>query len=411
LFQDFQVNVGTAWRFRIDEASLVSSLGGTSRAARGDAATVLGEALDAPLDFPSLASASVPGDRIVVCADPLLPDVADALRGVVDAILRAGATADLVTLMLPQSLAGVADAWRRNEDSVLADVQLAVHDPANRAGLAYLASTPAGRPIYLNRLLCDADLLIPVTCVPPPASPRWLGIHASAFPTFSDVEAQARYRAKVDRLSKGQHEAWRREVDEVGWLLGVGVVVGVVPGHNGTVHAAAAGTPARVREYCLDVAREAWQGEVPRRVPLVITLVDRQGGELSWDDFAAALAAARQAAGEEGAVAVCGNFARRPGRSLARLVDVADLQSALHKLHGEAHEDTWAAQELATALGRGPVYFASGLADDVVEGLGMAPVGRPDELARLASHFDECVVIRDAQFAMPHVAEEAGSLV
>jgi hypothetical protein len=196
-------------------------------------------------------------------------------------------------------------------------------------------------------------------------------------------------------------------VDEVGWLLGANIVIGVVPGRNGTIVEAVAGSPQQVGDHCSRVARDGWQRELPRRVPLVITLVGQRSGELMWDDFAAALAAARQAVGENGAVAVCGNFTRRPGRSLSRLVDLADPSVVEHRLQNDQHEDTWAAQELAAALVRGPVYFAGRLSDELVEGLGMAPIQRPEELARLASRFEACVVISDADFAAPYVADES----
>ena len=39
---------------------------------------------------------------------------------------------------------------------------LVVHDPRDRGQLAYLAATKQGRRIYLNRLLTDADVVIPV---------------------------------------------------------------------------------------------------------------------------------------------------------------------------------------------------------------------------------------------------------
>jgi nickel-dependent lactate racemase len=349
----------------------------------------------------------VPGDQIAVAVDPLLPDADATLRGVAEAILDTGAEAQQVTIVLPQSLAGLAREWMHHAaGGPLAHMQLAVHDAGDRTELAYLAATSDGRPVYLNRRLCDADLLIPVACVPPPASPRWLGIHGSVFPTFSDAEAHERFRISSARMSGARHEMLLREVDEVGWLLGVCVMVGVVPGPNGSVHFAAAGTPQSVNDHCVGIASAAWRSSLSRTASLVIALVGRETGGLTWDDFACALAAARRAAGEGGAVAICGNFTKSPGRSLRHLAHAADPQSVAQRLRGESHEDTWAAQELAAALPQGPVYFASGLPDDQVENLGMAPISGPEEITRLASRLGECVVIRDAELTVP-VLEEA----
>jgi nickel-dependent lactate racemase len=402
----FHVNVGKEWAFEVDDASLVASVGGPNGATCGDASSLIRDALASPIDFPSLASATVPGDQIAVAVDPLLPDPSAALRGVGEALRRAGAEDERITFVIPVSLAGLADSCRWDTASLpRGRWHYAVHDPANRADLAYLAATSGGQPIYLNRHLCDADLLIPVTCVPPPASPRWFGIHGSIYPTFSDAQTHERFRIGPASTSAARHGTLRAEVDEVGWLLGVCVVLGVVPGPDGTIYRAAAGTPQRALDHCVGIATAAWQGELSRRVPLVIALVGRGNGDLAWDDFAAALASASMAADEDGAVAVCGDFTKGPGRSLRRLVGAADLQAVANRLQGESHEDTWAAQELAAALARGPVFFAGRLSDEQVENLGMAPIGGPEEITRLASRLGECVVIRDAQLTAPRLAE------
>jgi hypothetical protein len=401
----FHVQVGTRWTFEVDSASLVGSVDGPDGTSRGDSSALVESALDSPIDFPSLKSASVPGDRIAIAADPLLPDALAALQGVAQGLVHAEADLDLVTFVLPAALADLQSELERDSAAQRGHAHVAVHNPSDRKALAYLAATNDGRPIYLNRLLCDADLVIPVTCVPPPTSQRWLGIQGSVYPTFSDEDAIHQFRAGLGRLSAAEQERRRKDVDEVGWLLGVSIVVGIVPGRNGSIFQATAGTPQRVAAHCAPVAEAGWRRELPRPAPLVISLVAPRGGELSWDDFAAALAAAGQTAGDTGAVAVCGNFTKRPGRSLHRLVDAADLARVEERLAGERHEDTWAALELASALQRGPVYFAGELNDDEVESLGMAPISRPEELARLASRFDECVVISDADIAAPYVAK------
>ena len=40
-----------------------------------------------------------------------------------------------------------------------------IHDPHDRQQLSYLAASAEGRPIYLNRTLYDAELVIPVNCL------------------------------------------------------------------------------------------------------------------------------------------------------------------------------------------------------------------------------------------------------
>jgi hypothetical protein len=52
------------------------------------------------------------------------------------------------------------------------------------------------------------------------------------------------------------------------------------------------------------------------------------------------------------------------------------------------------------------VYLLSQLDADTVEEMGMAPVADVDELARLASRHESCIVLDDAQHAVATVDGE-----
>ncbi len=69
--------------------------------------------------------------------------------------------------------------------------------------------------------------------------------------------------------------------------------------------------------------------------------------------------------------------------------------------------DTLPAIELAEALQRARVYLLSQLDETVVENLGMAAATEADDFARLARRHDSCIVLADAQYALPTVAEDA----
>ena len=43
-------------------------------------------------------------------------------------------------------------------------INVQVHDTENPAGLAYLAANADDQPVYVNRILVDADVVIPVGC-------------------------------------------------------------------------------------------------------------------------------------------------------------------------------------------------------------------------------------------------------
>ncbi len=74
--------------------------------------------------------------------------------------------------------------------------ELATHDAGDRVGLAYLAATQGGRRIYLNRLLTDANVVIPVGRLGFAPIMGYRGPWSLLFPELSDHETQVSYRTR-----------------------------------------------------------------------------------------------------------------------------------------------------------------------------------------------------------------------
>ncbi|HTN04532.1 MAG TPA: hypothetical protein VL132_21765, partial [Planctomycetaceae bacterium] len=62
------------------------------------------EALAAPLEYPALTAALVPGDRVVMALDPGLPGLADVLTGIWGVLAEAGIRPEDLLLLQPASL-------------------------------------------------------------------------------------------------------------------------------------------------------------------------------------------------------------------------------------------------------------------------------------------------------------------
>ncbi len=75
---------------------------------------------------------------------------------IVGILQEAGVEAEGLTVLLPS--AGIESQLK----SLPEGATVAVHDPADRSQMAYLAATKEGRRIYLNRHLTDADMVLPV---------------------------------------------------------------------------------------------------------------------------------------------------------------------------------------------------------------------------------------------------------
>ena len=206
-------------------------------------------------------------------------------------------------------------------------------------------------------------------------------------------------RATTARLTKAQ-----RKADEAGWLLGVPLVMQVVPGVEGTVAAVLAGDPEAVAERCQELCSELWLFEVPQQASLVIAHVTGGPPEQTWENIGRALAAIEPLVAEYGAVAICSELNSRPGHAIGQLIGNPDFAAVESNVRNDHSADSWTAWHLARAVQRGPVYFLSQLEADDVEEMGLAPVADLEELARLASHQESCIVLDDSQYAVATVA-------
>ncbi len=80
-----------------------------------------------------------------------------------------------------------------------------VHDPDDRAQIAYLASTKEGRRVYLNRLLTDADVVVPVGRLGYDPILGFRGPWSLLFPGLSDRETLRGLRDRSRRrLGRGR---------------------------------------------------------------------------------------------------------------------------------------------------------------------------------------------------------------
>ncbi len=223
--------------FEVAEACFVGCWHGPTGVAGPARLSLVEEGLENPRDYPPLRQAVVPGDRVVIAWDPSIADadpVVEALSGVFD---KAGVESGGLTFLTPAS-------GRKDLERLLpAGAVLVVHDPDDRAGMAYLATTKQGRRVYLNRLLTDADLVVPVGRLGFDSVLGYHGPWSVLFPMLSNRETIRASRELVRdegaTPSLDHPTSWLTESFEVSWLLGTQFHVGLVPGSSGLVEVVA----------------------------------------------------------------------------------------------------------------------------------------------------------------------------
>src|SRR5262245_54768155 len=105
-----------------------------------DYSTLIRNALEQPIDFPPLRQALTPDDHVAVVVDELLPDVERLLNPVLQYVEAAG----LPPAQIKVVVAPVGSAPASLGESV-AGIAVERHDPDDRRGLAYVATTAGGR--------------------------------------------------------------------------------------------------------------------------------------------------------------------------------------------------------------------------------------------------------------------------
>jgi hypothetical protein len=368
------------------------------------ASSAVGDALEHPRDFPPLRQMIVPGDQVTIALDPEIPEWRSVLDALVAILGQAGVEPGSITVLAPTACPSGCDGI------VCKGGTVAVHDPDDRAGIAYLASTKEGRRVYLNRLLTDADVVVPVGLLRHDADSGHRGPWSLLFPGLSDRQTMQSLRDRAGGHSAGgqrRREARLEESSEVGWLLGAQFAVGIVPGATGLLEVIA-GCDAAVRETGIASIERHWTVEVPSRAEVVIAGVGGPRSAATLEDLSTALETARGLVQHGGKIVVLSRAAGPIGPALRRLTEADDPREAIAALRGlEDHDDYPIARRIALASDWADLFVCSGLDPDVAEGLAIAPLERPEQARRLAMNAGSVTFLSRAELTQARVLDES----
>lgn len=375
------------------------------------------QALVSPLEFPDLAHSVVVGDHVTIVVEPGVPRSRDIVEAAAEQLIAGGVAPDDITVLhvdgeLLQgarvrggaALAAVGEAGAATSapSGELRALRTERHDPADRGKLSYLGNTRSGRPVYLNRLITDADMVVVVGCYRGPETWAYRGVYGGLYPTFSDTDTLQRFRNAhlLDRDDEAFAKS-QQEIELVGWQSGVQATVQVVPGPGGRA-AVVVGEIRAVERRAAEAWNALWSATFAAKADLVVATL---GGAASqaWSDFGRALNGALQVVDDGGAIALCTELSEPPGKALEALARIEDRDVAAAEIRKARPLDAFAALLLDRAQRRVRVYLLSKLDATVVEELGMAPIDAPADVERLATRRRSCIVLCDAQYAAPRV--------
>ncbi|WP_442507298.1 hypothetical protein SH528x_006209 [Novipirellula sp. SH528] len=377
----------------------------------GNVANATREALRAPADFPPVTAAIAPGDRIALAVDPNVPDVCEVIRGVLLEIELADVeTIDIVL-------------WDETDDELLQQLQsefetiahVIRHDSQKRDLLRYLGADIDADPIYLNRFLADADLVLPILAARPGDA---VGDNelSGVYPMLADSNTRLRHQKSLQQPSTKKKTS---NESHVGWMLGVQVLLAVASTPEGDVGGIFAGTPEATRRWFERPRHSA--DDFPPAAPLVIATIEGSRQQNSWANLARAISAAVNHTTPGGTIVLWSEIDHPPSdRLVLRLSsdrELEDLSSSFDEdenLEGLSESSLLGQSEdgftiwddsiaIADAVERVRSEYRlllhSKLGSEVVESLGLGAVESLDALEHLSRSFESCGILRAAQFA------------
>ena len=199
------------------QAKFVSPQAGSVESSDFDLSAQLKSAFENPIMYPTFAESVFAGDTVVILLQDDIPYPQEILESLVAQFEASNVSPADISVVISEATAqtlGVKPevyqlpAETKDEQPPVVfplkfgfnEIQCQVHDPSNVAGLAYLAANEAGDPVYANRLLVEADVVIPVAAVVPGDNTRQIDC---IYPAFSSVAAQERIASPdISNLAK-----------------------------------------------------------------------------------------------------------------------------------------------------------------------------------------------------------------
>ncbi|KAA5545179.1 DUF2088 domain-containing protein [Roseiconus nitratireducens] len=362
-------------------------------------------ALSAPDDFPPLGSAIVPGDRVAIAVDPNVPQIDAVLEGVLTA-LRDTAAEQIEIVVWDEATNETLDKIEKSAGGSL----VTRHQCDMRQTLCYLAADVNADPIYLNRALVEADLVLPIIAVRPSevADRRDL---TGVFPSLSDSATRLRFFQKVQagEANRTAMKSGNTIAQEVPWLLGVQLILAVTANSQGQAGEIRAGTTESLAQRISP--QLGHPDPVPPPAALVIAALDGDQQQQTWENVVRAAKAAKEHAEPEGTIVIWSSLRQVPSGALLTMDDDPEGLPRTDRKAVEAIQDEpsqtlprWDASEpmaltLQEILRQHRVLLHSELPGETVEPLGMGVIENAEQLSKLSQGFDTCAVLRAAQFA------------
>jgi nickel-dependent lactate racemase len=386
----------------------------------GDALSLAAEALEHPLDSPTLMDLAakrgikrvciVFTDTSRACPDHLLVPL--LLRQ----LEKAGVSPQAITLLCGVGLHRPitrAEMISKLGESVVEQYRVINHDARHKAGLRHLGQTPQGIPLVLNKEAVTADLLIATGVVEPhnfagySGGAKTLTIGCGGEETIAATHAVSMIERPGVRLGRVKNNPFQEAVRDGGKAAGLNAVFNVVLDGHKRVLAAAFGGPDAVLGRLVAFARDIHEVSVGQQFDVAVAGV---GGAKDGNIYQATRAATYlyfapvPVVRSGGIIIVPARCAEGAGSGVGEqrfhqvLRDADDVVSLVSELRAHGYPPgVQRTYMVARALSEVEFVVAGPLHPDVVRECKMTPVGTIEEgltyaQRKLGKHLEVAIV-------------------
>lgn len=364
-----------------------------------DLSSALKATLDAPEFYPPLSESVFEGDTVAIALQTDIPHANYLIEATVDYLITTGIDVNDITLVVTgrtaENLGIPAAQYEMAEkdksegkrppifsfDFGFQSLNTQVHDPENQTGHSYLAANEEGDPVYVNRTLVDADVVIPIG-IPSPGEVNQQS--DCIYPDFSTTSTLHRFAQ-----GKGSFISRWTEIELANESLGAFFAVQVVCGPGDTIRQVFSGAKKDALESARTATNNLWSLPWPNPSNLCVATIEAKPLDQSWDDFAQALIAASEVTQTESPIIIWSEISIAPDRNTRKACMSQFEDNISSKL-------TKTLQRVAGIIKDRPVFLRSALPEQTVEELGLGHLKSADEILRMAESSEDCLVIRDA---------------
>jgi hypothetical protein len=376
------------------EGTLVTECLGPEGVAGKAAAELVARALANGGHGPPLSTHVVPDDRAAIAVAGEIPQGAAVLEAVLASLASGGVAAADATILQAAPL----DEARR-PDVLPGAVPF---DPQAETATAYLAADAAARPLYVSRVLVDADMVVSVGGFSWDAAVAGRSPEGELWPAFGRLENRASLLLDIARRGREALVDWRGALHDITWQLGVCASLRLVAGRRGSLHAACFGLPEEATRLAREAA-EAWRPTIDEPADLAIATLS--AGSRGFGDVVRAAAAAARVTLPDATVVVIADAAAPPGLVFTRWRQGTPLGPLVREAIASGDEslvaDAVEAKLLARCLDERRLVLLSSLEEATVEELGFGHAAEIGVVERLANRAEQVVILHEADRMLP----------